>query len=269
MTVCLSVCKSWLEVISVSSEYEPVVLALKDKASNAEAISANSGATVNVQLDGRTLVRTGDWNTLTLPFGVANISGTPLEGVTIKELDATASGLDAEGVMTLVFKDATGIEAGKPYIVKWTDANLSDITNPVFTNVRITATEPVAVTFNNAKGTGDCEFVGQFSPFPITSDNINDIIFLGSGNRLGYSQNERNLNSFRAHFMVPSVGGEPGMSRGIIEFGDGTSAIISPRDSSVPSDDRWYSVDGRRLPSKPTSKGVYINQNRKKVLVKD
>ena len=248
---------------------EPIVLALKDKADNAEAISANLGATVDVKLEGRTLVRTGEWNTLTLPFSVADISGTPLEGATIKELDATASDLDAEGVMTLVFKTATAIEAGKPYIVKWTDANLSNITDPLFTGVQITTTEPEAVTFSNAKGTGDCEFVGQFSPFAITNETINEIIFLSSGSRLGYSQNARSLNSFRAHFMVPSVNGEPGMSRGIIDFGDGTTAIISPRGSSMPSDDRWYSIDGRKLPSKPTSKGVYINQNRKKLKIKD
>ena len=265
MTVRLSVSNSWLEIISVSSDYEPVVLALKDKADNAEAISANIGATVDVKLEGRTLVRSGDWNTLTLPFSVDDISGTPLEGATVKELDATASGLDTEGVMNLVFKTASSIEAGKPYIVKWTDANLSNITDPLFTGVQITTTEPEAVTFSNAKGTGDCEFVGQFSPFAITSENINDIIFLSSGSRLGYSQNTRNLNSFRAHFRVPSVNGEPGMSRGIIDFGDGTTAIISPRSSNMPSDDSWYSIDGRRLPSKPTSKGIYIHQNRKKL----
>ena len=268
MTVSLSVCNSWLEVISVSSEYEPVELALKDKVDNAAAISANSGATVNVTLDGRTLVRSGDWNTLTLPFSVADISGTPLEGATIKELDATASGLDAEGVMTLMFKTATAIEAGKPYIVKWTDANLSNITDPLFTGVQITTTEPETVTFSNNKGTGDCEFVGQFSPFAITNENINDIIFLGSGNRLGYSQNARSLNSFRAHFRVPSADGEPAMSRGIIDFGDGTTAIISPSSGSRSSDDsdRWYSIDGRRLTAKPTSKGIYINRNGKKMI---
>ena len=269
MTVCLSVSNSWLEVISVSSDYEPVVLALKDKADNADAISANSGATVNVKLDGRTLMRTGDWNTLTLPFSVAGISGTPLEGATVKELDATASGLDAEGVMTLVFKDATGIEAGKPYIVKWEiNTEGTELKDPLFTNVRITTTEPVAVTFSNNKGTGDCEFVGQFSPFAITNENINEIIFLGSGNRLGYSQNARSLNSFRAHFRVPSADGEPAMSRGIIDFGDGTTAIISPSSGSWSSDDsdRWYSIDGRRLTAKPTSKGIYINRNGKKMI---
>ena len=81
------------------------------------------GQTHNLMLSDRTLYTDGDWNTLCLPFGIDDFSGTPLEGFTVKELDTeTAYGGHVTGLdgttLYLNFKDASGIEAGKPYIVK-------------------------------------------------------------------------------------------------------------------------------------------------------
>jgi hypothetical protein len=73
-----------------------------------------------VTLQGRTLYRNGDWNTLTLPFAVDDFTGTPLAGATAKELDGTTSNL-TDDILTLNFTNVTSIEAGKPYIVKWQD----------------------------------------------------------------------------------------------------------------------------------------------------
>ena len=75
-------------------------------------------ATTNVSLYGRTLYRDGYWNTLCLPFSLASLTGTPLEGFTVMELDGTTSHLDGDGTLYLNFKASDGIEAGNPYIVK-------------------------------------------------------------------------------------------------------------------------------------------------------
>ena len=75
-------------------------------------------ATTNVSLYGRTLYRDGYWNTLCLPFSLASLTGTPLEGFTVMELDGTTSHLDGDGTLYLNFNVATAIEAGRPYIVK-------------------------------------------------------------------------------------------------------------------------------------------------------
>ena len=83
----------------------------------ADAMAASTDGTFNVMLVRRTLYRDGTWNTLCLPFGVTNLSGTPLEGATVKTLGSTD--LSDDGTLTLNFTDATGIEAGKPYILKW------------------------------------------------------------------------------------------------------------------------------------------------------
>ena len=89
-----------------------------DNADNTTTISDYSGKEVVATLQGRTLYRDGDWNTLCLPFDINNFARTPLEGATVKTLSSSAF---SNGTLTLNFEDATSIEAGKPYIVKWND----------------------------------------------------------------------------------------------------------------------------------------------------
>ena len=74
-------------------------------------------------INGRTIYCDGDWNTLCLPFNVSDLTGTPLEGFTVKELDTETAynghltGMDGS-TLYLNFRDATSITAGVPYIVK-------------------------------------------------------------------------------------------------------------------------------------------------------
>ena len=99
----------------------------------ANNLSAFDGDRKTVTLTGRTLYCDGDWNTLCLPFSLNSLAGTPLEGLTVKELDLSTTynghvtGFDS-GTLYLNFKDATGIEAGKPYIVRKDGADASTAT---------------------------------------------------------------------------------------------------------------------------------------------
>ena len=100
-------------------------LELADDASdNSQTVESavNSGKTVNrvVVLKDRQIYRDEDWNTLCLPFGMneAQIASSPLVGATIMELDGNTSRL-AGGTLTLNFKEAYSIEAGRPYIIRW------------------------------------------------------------------------------------------------------------------------------------------------------
>lgn len=117
---------------------------LYDNANNSVMIGSILNTVQNVKLAGRTLYCDGNWQTLCLPFSLANLIGTPLEGFTVKELDTVAAynghvtGLDGE-TLYLNFKDATGIEAGKPYIVKKLDVTVASPVTPT-----ITATEGTA-----------------------------------------------------------------------------------------------------------------------------
>ena len=233
---------------------------------NAGVISRCNGEKYRVKLQGRTLTKDGNWNTLTLPFAITNFTGTRLAGATVKELNATTSNLN-NGVLTLNFNTVSSIEAGKPYIVKW-ETTGDNIVNPVFQGVTITSTTPTAVNFTGGS------FVGQYSPFSIvnsgaTSDNQgnkNEIIMMSTGNRIGYSQNPRTLKCFRCHFLVPTSGGQNEARSFVLDFGEGETTaltLVNSEKRTVNSD--IYDLQGRKV-AKPTTKGLYIVNGRKTVI---
>ena len=108
-------------------------------------LTLKDGQLHNLMLSERTLYRDGYWNTLCLPFNVSDFTNTPLEGFTVKELDTEGTydghvtGIEGS-TLYLNFKDATSIEAGKPYIMK-------KITEPATHSC--TATNGTAGLFNN------------------------------------------------------------------------------------------------------------------------
>ena len=102
--------------------YPPINLS--DDSDNTATLSkAIADKEYRVIIDGRTIYCDGDWNTLCLPFNVSDLTGTPLEGFTVKELDTETAynghltGMDGS-TLYLNFRDATSITAGVPYIVK-------------------------------------------------------------------------------------------------------------------------------------------------------
>lgn len=267
---------------------------MDDSDNNSTITTWNDGYDHYVQLYGRTFYRNGDWNTLCLPFSLTEtqIAHSNLEGATIMELDAANSNLDGNGELTLTFIPPTiddygnVIKAGKPYIVRWDEnVKLSNVIDPIFTGVKISVTEPTPVTFSNAKG-DDCQFVGQFSPFLIsdgrndennnpTVDNINEILMLGSGSALGYSQSPRTLKCFRAHFVIPTSGD---LARSIVmNFDDEATDIKTTDFTDCTDEDEWYTLDGRKLSGAPTTRGIYVRSisgrsqgknNGKKIIIK-
>ena len=89
----------------------------KDGSSAAIGQASGDGMYYDITLAGRTLYKDGDWNTLCLPFALATLTGTPLEGFTVKTLTSSSF---AGGTLTMTFSDdLNSIDAGKPYIVKW------------------------------------------------------------------------------------------------------------------------------------------------------
>ena len=84
---------------------------------NTSQIANKDGEAANVTIDGRMFARSGDWNTLCLPFDIDNIAYSPLKGAIAKTLSTTNY---SDGTLTMDFSDnLTSIEAGKPYIMKW------------------------------------------------------------------------------------------------------------------------------------------------------
>lgn len=242
-------------------------IALADDDDNRGKISrlATLGS-IAVTLQGRTLYKDGYWNTLCLPFTLADLSGTPLVGAEVKEIDTETTynghktGLEDQ-TLYLNFKDVSGIEAGKPYIIRWNSGE--DITNPVFSGVTIDDVVPTAVTSTDNKVT----FTGTYAPFAIDLSNIDKVIYLGSGNTIGYASAAKTLRPFRAHFDVLSGGTNHAVIRQVL-FNDGTTTEVIPivdvNDNRA--DDAWYTIYGIRINGMPTEKGLYIHNGNKHLI---
>ena len=252
-------------------------LTLADKDDNSTTLETYDGKTMAVVLSGRTLYKDGAWNTLCLPFDVT-ISGSVLDGAVVKTL--SSSDYDSEtGTLTLNFTDVSpsgeqgGLEAGKPYIVKWNGDGTQNIVSPIFEGVTISST---AAT--ETDGSGWVDFVGTYSPMVIYENGSEKHnLYLGSSNKLYYPTREDFMvNACRAYFRLKNglTAGEPSapqqaLARAfVLNFGDGEpSAISTLRANTAPAADGTYTLDGRRLTGKPTAKGLYI-VNGKKIIIK-
>ena len=104
--------------ITVIPKYAQITL--DENSNNTTAVSDNDHQVADVKMNNRTIYKDGSWNTLCLPFSLsaAEIEASVLKGAVIKELNGTTSNL-TDGILTLNFKDANSISAGKPYIIKW------------------------------------------------------------------------------------------------------------------------------------------------------
>ena len=148
---------------------------------------------INFEL-GRTLYKDGYYNTICLPFGLDELTGTPLEGATIKEfVSASVSG----EYLDINVASASTIEAGKPYLVSF--ASGENLINPIFENVTITAS--VGKTIDG----GAIDFKGVLKPTDLETDN-HDLLFLGANNQLFWPNVANPIRGYRAYFEATSSG---------------------------------------------------------------
>ena len=258
-----------------------MAIVLSDAADNTDAIAegaaiAAEGKTVPVVLSGRTFYKNGKWNTLCLPFGIDDFTGTELEDATVMKLDSEHSGFDAStGTLTLNFEVATQTVAGHPYIVKW-ETTGEPLKSPIFYGVTISNGVPAGVTSKD----GYVTFVGLYSPFSTEGEDATKL-YLGHDNTLYYPSSKMTIGSFRAYFQLLGglTAGEPengkqGIRAFELNFGEETGIHSISEDSVYPEYSErseysvtWYSLDGCKLMQKPTQKGMYIGGGRK-VMIK-
>jgi len=237
-------------------------LTLFNAASNEDNLHDYNGRKVNtLMLQGRTLYADGSWNTLCLPFSLsAEEVYTHLNPTELKTLGSTSFNSET-GTLTLNFEDATNIEAGKPYIIKWTSGG--DRTNPSFSNVIID-------NVTNAVVTDYVTFIGFFSPVSLDA-NDKSVLYLGAGNKLYYPSADMTVNACRAVFALNGLtAGEPSADARafVLNFGDESTGITTTNDmNDTTSDGAWFTLDGRKLSQKPSQHGIYI-KNGKKVVIK-
>ncbi len=262
-------------------------IGLVDDRDNTAVITANNEQQRNVTLVDRTLYKDGDWNTLCLPFDVT-IAGSPLDGAEVMELDVenkwkmdngqwmidnvngtNQTGLDSEGTLYLYFKDADEIEAGKPYLIKWTN-DVTNIVSPIkFSNVEIKGASPEIIE----SADGKVSIIGNYDPVTLTGGDASNL-YLGADNKLYYPAEgkDRIINAFRGYFHVDLTGSVNAVRAFVLNFGDEDFAtgIISTTNLTNYTNSAgagWFDLQGCKLSGKPTKKGVYIN-NGKKVVIK-
>ena len=249
-----------------SMPIESNAIALYSDADNAEILAEYNGQEVDAFVNGLTLYQNNAWNTLCLPFSLAQLNGTPLAGATVKTLSEAAF---KNGVLTLTFSDdLSAIEAGKPYIVKW--ASGAGISNPLFSGVTIDTSE------NPFENPEVIAFKGLYAPLSFKKAGDNTVLYLGSGGMLYYPNGKMTINAFHAYFQLLNgiTAGESETSEAqairsfVLNFEGEEAAISEIYDVSNASAvaDQWYTLDGRRLSSEPTTPGIYINSGRKIVI---
>ncbi len=236
-------------------------LKLKNASDNEDVITENLGSKVKtLTLSDRTFYKDGSWNTLCLPFSltasqVKNFLQSPAKLMTL------SSSSYADEVLTLTFAEATTIEAGKPYIIKW-DSSSENLVSPSFTDVYIENAISDAVTEY-------VDFSGTYSPVVLEAGN-KSVLFLGDGNKLYYPSADVTLNACRGGFALRDItaGDLPAGTRSIVlNFGDDdATAITTVSTPASPAADAWYALDGRRLSGKPAQKGIYIHNGQKRVI---
>ena len=228
---------------------------LDAESKNTARINAANGKQYDVTLNGRTLAAE-KWNTLCLPFSMTaeQIAASPLKDAVIRTLKSCT--IDAT-TLTIAFEDATAIEAGKPFIVRWANGS-SNVSSPVFNGVTISNADPsIGVT------QGDATFVGTYTPVTLTA-GLQQLFM--QGNALHNPSGDVTVNAFRGYFNltqdVPTGGG----SRIIIDFGDGEITAIDGIDNDNLNDNgnvngNIYDLQGRRV-NGSAKKGLYIENGR-------
>ena len=241
---------------------------------------------VTVRLMDRTLYQDNYYNTLCLPFDMtpSQFNLSILQGATIYEMNTTQTGYYPNGndipdpmyrkdgpvlylKFDLVNASTDGLQAGKPYLVKWTSgSNFVDNTHDgntkhevEFYNVTVTKLAPQAPAANGVT------FQGTFSSSETLTAGDKTKLILGADNKLYYPSKNINVGACRAYFIIPAAAASA--REMVLSFDDEmTTAIQTPKLNNGSKDsDNFFNLNGQRL-SAP-QKGINI-VNGKKVLVK-
>jgi len=200
----------------------------------------------------RTL-QAGGWNTFCAPFDIDDPEDVFGADVQVKEL-STAS--ISDNTLTLIFADASGIEAGKPYLIKLNgDAPLNLAADgKEFEGVTQSYTAiPTTIT-------GVVTFQPVLVPESMTA-NDQTKLFVTGGNALTYPNTTGNINAFRAYFKL--LGGAAAPTAFRMDFGEETVTGILNVEATEMRQTGIYTIDGRKLDRLPNIPGVYIVNGQK------
>lgn len=243
--------KAFLSKITVTVKV-PVAKDYTLDENSVNTIEAYENANVTLK---RTFYKDGEWNTLCLPFAVVDAK-TAFDGAELREVDTQNSHDN-----TIVFKEATAIEAGKPYLIKWANSSSAAVNvEKKFEGVTlVAAATPVVVK------EGGISFNGFYKMTAASELGGASVAAIGAGNKL-FKVNEGKMKGFRAAFVFSS-----GVQQAAINVViDGTATGIEDLViDGVKANGRVYNLNGQFVGNSLNGlqPGLYI-QNGKKIVVK-
>lgn len=208
----------FLKVYEGGLEYEGLYyvacISMEDHLDNSALIELATDYIVDVSLSDQLFRKDNQWYTLCLPFNLDDFTGTPLEGATVKTL--SSSSYDAgTNTLTMDFSDnLTAIEAGKPYIVKWTEGE--DIIFPMFAGVTVsTDAADVQTTY--------ADFIGTYNYIDYAEEDRSILLLIGDA--LEYPEEGAHNIACSAYFRLKEglVAGEP--MRIVLNFNESTQVV--------------------------------------------
>lgn len=226
----------------------------------------NNGNKYSVKLPARSL-KANSWYTMVLPFAT-----TPFELVQKLGVYAVTNLMKAADENKITFKlEFNELPANEPFLIKLAeDKDLS--TAAAFTEKDIVyAAEPKIERNNNT-------FMGVYEAKNIQTTDEQKVGWLATATNSGSSMSNdfkspksapRELVATEAYLIYPSVSSSPVITIEDFDFSNNTTAIKTLNAESMKAIEAegMYNLNGMKLNSVPTQKGVYII-NGKKVVIK-
>lgn len=201
----------------------------------------------------RTFFHDNAWNTLCLPFDVADASAA-FDGAEIREIDLSKCTGN-----TIQFVPATEIKAGVPYIIKWNE-NVAEAQTFEKTFEGVTLVAKPKPVVNN-----DITFTGFYKMTAASELGGTSVAAIGAGSKL-FTVGEGKMKGFRAAFVLSS-NAQASKYKVVI---DGTATGIEDLViDSAKANGRVYNLNGQYVGNSLNGlqPGLYI-QNGKKIVVK-
>ena len=218
-----------------------------------------------------TVMRTilgGIWNTICLPFAMTNSQMKTAFGDDVLLGDFVGYEYTEDENKDVVsikvkFDAANAIEANHPYIIKVRE----DMTEFSVDNVDINVSIAPMVATCEHKNRQWSEFIGTYVQNTAVPE---ECLFVSNG-KFYYSVGKTKMKGYRAYFSFYDVlkDYESASEAHVFIYypEEDPAAIVSVDDERGMMAATWYTLDGRKLSVKPTTKGLYIF-NGKKIAIK-
>ena len=232
---------------------------LKEGADNT-ATYTELGSTSPVDVFLERLLVAGEWNTIALPFDIAEADMETVFGTGFNLKRLNGADMEGDNVM-LHFDDATSIEAGKPYVMMVeAPVDLSAV-GKEFEGVTLNTKTTSVINFDAV------EFIPTLNPTVMCtkSDKLENYFFLGTGQKLYHpSSVPARIKAFRAYFKL--IGSAEKARTIYLDLGDKSTSICEMQYGGGQTvSHSTYDLSGRVVSGK-LNKGVYIRDGRKMVI---